>query len=273
MKFSAIIFSLTFVNQVISTRWPDFQWDPETAKDCIEWYNNVFDESCEYVRDYFTITPEQFHQWNPSIDLDCQPWHEAQSYCIVTQERLDNAPKPSTSSSKVSTTTTTSFTPAPSPTSWIEKGCYVETPENPLLTQNMNPNGDASLTIPKCKNICFRRAYPIAGVQGGNQCWCGSFIPGHWADDESECNMPCPGDTTTICGGKERLNIFLAQDYEMEESSRVTSDRGSTTVSVAGSARSTTASVATSAGSSTSVDVAVPRKTSGVRRNVVMFWQ
>jgi hypothetical protein len=267
MKLTAFIFSVTLFRGVVSSPTPVLLWDPETTKDCVEWYNQELQESCAYVRDYYTITPEQFHQWNPSLDLDCNGWYEWRSYCIVTQERLDNAPKPSTSSSKVSTTTTTSSTPAPSPTSWIEKGCYVETPENPLLTQNMNPNGDASLTIPKCKNICFRRAYPIAGVQGGNQCWCGSFIPGHWADDEAECNIPCTGDKTTNCGGKERLRIFLAQQNKSPVST-VTSTRISSSATVTSSS---TSAKATS--SSTSVKAAGASQTSGAEKNMIMFWQ
>ncbi len=73
--------------------YPNLQWDPDTAKDCVDWYDN-YDNECKKVRDQFSITPEQFHKWNPSIGLDCSGWHSPQSYCIVTLERLESDPPP-----------------------------------------------------------------------------------------------------------------------------------------------------------------------------------
>jgi hypothetical protein len=55
-------------------------------------YNNFDNSTCEYIRSSFTITPEQFHEWNPSPVLDCSGWHNMQSYCIVTQGRLETEP-------------------------------------------------------------------------------------------------------------------------------------------------------------------------------------
>ena len=230
MKFSVFISSAALVRQVVASRWPDLQWDPETVKDCIEWYNNGFDVPCEDVRKSFGISPQLFHEWNPMVGLDCKPW-DFQSYCVLTQEYWDSRPI-STSSSVISTTTTTAFTLAPSPTSWIDKGCYVEDPTLPLLDRNMSPNGDASLTIPNCKNSCYRHAYEIVGVQEGNQCWCGTYIGGLWAKNQTDCNIPCTGDKTTNCGGKGLLNIFRAEKNKTPTST-VFSGSGSTSATVA----------------------------------------
>ncbi|KAF2027752.1 hypothetical protein EK21DRAFT_71216 [Setomelanomma holmii] len=139
MKSSSFAFFIALVRQVALSRFPELQLDPETAKDCVEWYNNGDGESCEYVRDYFGIIPEQFHRWNPQYT------------------------KLSTSSSKVPTSTSSAPTLGPSPTTWTDKGCFVEDPKMPILDQNMSPNGDASLTVPKCKNSCYRRAYEFVG--------------------------------------------------------------------------------------------------------------
>ncbi|KAK4156436.1 hypothetical protein C8A00DRAFT_41115 [Chaetomidium leptoderma] len=173
---------------VAASEHPLLQWDPATAKDC------------------------EFHEWNPSVGLDCTTW-DYQSYCVVTQGRLDNDPPPTTTTSttEVATTTTSTSTLPPSPTAWAERGCYGEDPKLPILEQNMSgAGGDASLTIGKCKNSCYRRAYPFAGVPEGNQCWCGSYVGGVWARNQSDCNIPCTGDKTTFCGGKGLLDIFQA---------------------------------------------------------------
>ena len=245
MKSSVLFISAALVRLVISARYPDLQWDPETVKDCVEWYDNGFGMSCEDTRKMFGISPELFHEWNPSVGLDCKPW-TFQSYCVLTQERLDNTPI-STTSSVASTTTTTAFTLAPSPTSWTDRGCYVEDPALPLLDQNMSPNGDAYLTIPKCKNSCYRRAYKYTGVQEGNQCWCGTYIGGQWAKNQTDCNIPCTGDKTTYCGGKGLLNIFRAEKNE---------ESTSTVVSISGITSAPAASIS---------------RTSGANRNMVML--
>ncbi|KAL6161321.1 hypothetical protein ACJBU6_00441 [Exserohilum turcicum] len=179
-------------------------------KDCIEWYNNDESDTCDYVRKYFGITPAEFTAWNPSLSTNCEPWYEWTSYCIVTETKLNATRPTTTSSSKVSSSTTGVATLAPSPTAWTALGCYVEDSTMPILEQNMNPNGDSSLTIPKCKNSCSRRAFGFAGVQKGNQCWCGSYVGGSWASNQTYCNSTCTGDKNSFCGGNGYLNVFKA---------------------------------------------------------------
>ena len=223
MKTALLLSLVALARQGSSTGYPTLQWDPDTAKDCVEWYNNSEDEPCEVVRDYFGITPEEFHQWNPSVGLDCKPW-EYQSYCIVTQERLNNTIPTTTSSSTTVTSTTSSTTLGPSPTSWVELGCYVEDSRLPILEENTRPGGEfAALTIPKCEDACYLRGYGFAGVQGGNQCWCGSYVGGEWASNQTDCNTPCIGDTKTFCGGKGLVNVFQAEEIQVAPSTTSTS--------------------------------------------------
>lgn len=68
--------------------------------------------------------------------------------------------------------------------------------------------GDASLTISKCQNACYLAQLEFAGVKGGNECWCSSFVGGELASNKTECNMPCSGDKAKNCGGKDRINVF-----------------------------------------------------------------
>ncbi|KAI1406264.1 hypothetical protein F4819DRAFT_241634 [Hypoxylon fuscum] len=238
-----LLFLLVAFRRACGTPNPTLQWDPETTKDCIEWYNNSDGESCEYVRSLFGITPEQFHEWNPSVGLDCQPW-EYQSYCIVTMEKINNTIMTTSSSSSITTVSTSSvITPAPSPTSWTDMGCYVEDPALPILEENMSPEGgDAALSIPKCENTCYLKAYVFAGVQEGNQCWCGSYEGGEWASNQTDCNIPCTGDSKAFCGGKGLVNIFMAEQNEASTTTTVYTARASSTTTAAGSPISETQS-------------------------------
>ncbi|EMD87310.1 hypothetical protein COCC4DRAFT_31286 [Bipolaris maydis ATCC 48331] len=72
----------------------------------------------------------------------------------IAQTKLNATTPTTTSSSKVSSSTTSVATLAPSPTAGTALGCYPEDSTMPILEQNMNPNGNSSLTIAKCKNSC-----------------------------------------------------------------------------------------------------------------------
>lgn len=263
MKTATFPSLLALARQVTCSNRPGYQWDPDTADDCIEWFDHgdEKEETCEYVRDYFSITSEQFHKWNPSVNLDCEPWHDFQSYCIVTLERLKNDPPPpmTTPSSTTTTTSTasTSTTPVPSPTAWDDRGCYVETPAMWLLEQKIGPaGGDASLTVPKCKNSCFRAGYKFAGVQEGNKCWCGNSIPGERTSSQADCNTPCSGDSKTFCGGEGLVQVF-----EVLENL----DLVSGTITAAGTDAGVGVTTSTNGASET-------RSSAGAGRNMPRWW-
>lgn len=233
MKFSLLSSLVVLAGQGSCTPYPELQWDPDTVKDCVGWYNNVEGESCESVRSLFGISPELFHKWNPSIGLDCKPW-DYQSYCIITQERIDNIETTTVSSSTTTSATTSGVTLGPSPTSWAYLGCYIEDSKLPILEKNVSPaGGDAALTIPNCKSSCFAKAYDFAGVQEGNQCWCSSYVGGEWTGNQTDCNAPCTGDKETFCGGKGLVSVFEAEENRVPTSdTSITTDTGTRTASV-----------------------------------------
>ncbi|KAL6860702.1 hypothetical protein ACO1O0_004736 [Amphichorda felina] len=201
---------------VAYTDYPTLQYDPETASPCLIWENNARNLVCEDVRSYWNITPEEFSRWNPSVGLDCKPWIAA-SYCVVPLERLPE--KPTTTITETPTpmpTTTSSATLGPSPTSWDDRGCYVDEDEEiPTLQKNVSQEGgDAALTIAKCKDACYKGFFEFAGVKEGDECHCGSYVAGERTLNETECNAPCSGDSTEKCGGAGRLNVFMALENE-----------------------------------------------------------
>ncbi|OWY50358.1 putative wsc domain protein [Alternaria alternata] len=211
MRTAFPLLLVAFIQRVASSRYPLLQWDPETVEDCIDWYDNGQGKTCEYVRELYGYTAAEFSEWNPSVGLDCKPW-DWQSYCVITQRKYDSIHPTTTSSKVITTTTSTSQAPSlgPSPTSWDALGCYAQNPNRPILEKNMNLNGDTSLSVLKCKNSCYRRAYTFAGVQEGNQCWCSSYVAGEWTKNQTDCNIPCTGNKAEFCGGKGVINVFEA---------------------------------------------------------------
>ena len=53
------------------------------------------------------------------------------------------------------------------------------------------------------------RGFTYYGVQFTNDCWCGDSKPVDSAMvDSSECDLQCPGDSTKVCGGVSRMNVY-----------------------------------------------------------------
>ncbi|POR38499.1 WSC domain protein [Tolypocladium paradoxum] len=235
---AALFLSLSIA--VAGSRLPQYEWDPDSAKDCV---------------DGLTMVKEiqQFTAWNPSLGLDCTPWRLYQSYCIVTQQRLDDSAKTRTTTTptSTSTSTSTSSTLGPSPTAWEALGCY----QAILETLMSSEAGDPALTIPKCQDTCYRTGLPFAGVENGNQCWCSSFIAGERTKNFTDCNLPCSGEDKSICGGvKDYANMFRAAEKPEEQETSCT-----TSLSKSSSAQSQPTSPISS------------QSTSGATRNLMLF--
>ena len=62
-----------------------------------------------------------------------------------------------------------------------------------------------------CINRCTKEGYSLAGVQFGNECFCGEKSSKDLKIkrvDEERCNKPCTGEPTEICGGYLTMNIY-----------------------------------------------------------------
>ncbi|KAH6689658.1 WSC domain-containing protein [Plectosphaerella plurivora] len=182
---------------------PNLPFKAGTASDCSFWYDNWDGDSCEVVRDWiFAISPQKFSEWNPSISLDCEGWEDWHSYCV----HVGVLPHLTTTTSKPPKTTTTSV-PLPRPTvsEWEFLGCYVE--KNTLSNQLTREDG-STLTVDKCQAACWLDGWEFAGVKSGNECWCGDMVGGNWAKEQTDCNIPCPGNGAQTCGGDKLLSVY-----------------------------------------------------------------
>ncbi|CAG2199006.1 unnamed protein product [Mytilus edulis] len=60
----------------------------------------------------------------------------------------------------------------------------------------------------KCKQHC--RGFKYTGLQAGTACLCGNTLinPSYPRVLDSECNLPCPGETFRMCGAGYRNSIY-----------------------------------------------------------------
>eukprot|EP01064_Diplonema_japonicum_P039206 TRINITY_DN977_c0_g5_i1.p1 TRINITY_DN977_c0_g5~~TRINITY_DN977_c0_g5_i1.p1 ORF type:complete len:2288 (+),score=451.00 TRINITY_DN977_c0_g5_i1:87-6950(+) len=91
----------------------------------------------------------------------------------------------------------------PSPPATVYEGCYVVSSPRVLSSAGYTASDN---TIEMCISVCRHNGHTFAGLDG-QECRCGSDITGATSTPESECNTPCPGDNTKICGGSSRSSI------------------------------------------------------------------
>ncbi|KAG8793431.1 hypothetical protein FRC17_008451, partial [Serendipita sp. 399] len=66
-----------------------------------------------------------------------------------------------------------------------------------------------SMTVQKCIDGCAAAGFSSAGVEFGKECFCDNvtYPPGQ-SEQMNECNKPCTGDGSRICGGSDRVLIY-----------------------------------------------------------------
>ncbi|XP_063420123.1 sialate:O-sulfotransferase 2-like [Mytilus trossulus] len=64
------------------------------------------------------------------------------------------------------------------------------------------------LSVEKCNSLC--QGYRYHGVQNNHECFCGHNMKSllNPRAPENECNLPCWGDYTQICGGGCRISVY-----------------------------------------------------------------
>jgi hypothetical protein len=93
------------------------------------------------------------------------------------------------------------------PTNWEYYGCYVDGLNGRILS---NETDYTDLTLQWCVSYCVSGGYTIAGLEYSTQCFCDTAIHngGALATNQADCNDPCGGDSSQICGGGDRVSLY-----------------------------------------------------------------
>ncbi|KAJ7704173.1 hypothetical protein B0H16DRAFT_1747748 [Mycena metata] len=118
---------------------------------------------------------------------------------------------PTSTIAPTSTTATTTATASPAPSAT----CYVDSCDKPSLP--FLSSKKATQTVSGCIAECGAAGFKVAGLSWGDECFCGNElggtaslnVPGSGlALPQTECNLPCTGDASSICGGGFRLSVY-----------------------------------------------------------------
>ncbi|KAM0794890.1 WSC domain-containing protein [Usnea florida] len=128
----------------------------------------------------------------------------------------------STLSSKVSTspssTSPSIHTPTVgelSSTGWSYLGCANDSVSLRALSSAYYCN-TSGMTIEACQSYCSSngRNFNLAGLEYGQECYCGSGLQNYAAVGHTGCIQPCTGNSTEICGNGNLLSLYNLTTYQ-----------------------------------------------------------
>ncbi|KAK8232248.1 hypothetical protein HDK90DRAFT_467432 [Phyllosticta capitalensis] len=119
----------------------------------------------------------------------------------------NGSPVVSSSVSSAAAASSTSAAPVASISGWSYKGCYVDNKYGRIMA-NQQPDSN-TLTNEACIQTCAKQGYSVAGTQYSSQCFCSNFLQNSASlTSDSDCSMPCSGNSTQKCGAGNRDSIW-----------------------------------------------------------------
>ncbi|KAF2873914.1 hypothetical protein BDV95DRAFT_593207 [Massariosphaeria phaeospora] len=136
-----------------------------------------------------------------------------------------STPTPSSSSSAsqaLSQISSVASSPTPTPTppssAFAFQGCYYD-PGNPRALTGA-ATFDSMITVEKCATFCS--SYQFFGLEYSRECYCGNTKDELSVEKSlSDCNMPCGGDSSQLCGAGNRLSFYKNSKYTPPGNSKV----------------------------------------------------
>lgn len=110
---------------------------------------------------------------------------------------------------------------------------------------------NTAMTVELCAQTAKMYKYQYFGLEYGTECWMANTVNrlAQWSlnGDNPTCTTPCPGNTSQLCGGRARMNL-----YSVSSASSPASTIGTTTNSATVTPTTTTGTVVGSGGTPTS---------------------
>lgn len=100
----------------------------------------------------------------------------------------------------------------PSVGDWVYQGCAQDNIDD-KRTFPWQLIFESSLTPKACTDACAEFGYMAAAMEYGQECYCGDPAnmdsAGAEFVDDDECNIPCSGNNSALCGGGSRLTTYF----------------------------------------------------------------
>ncbi|KAG8914028.1 hypothetical protein FRC01_004252 [Tulasnella sp. 417] len=164
----------------------------------------------EYANECYCGNSLTTNMPKPSTDCNSNCDGDASLKCggswrlTVYQRTTGSSSSSSVASTSVSSTTTSSA--SATPTAWSNQGCYAD---QTARTLNGASKTDNLMTPAMCQSFCGASGYIYAGVENKVECYCGNSLTVNSPQPSTDCQAPCGGDATQICGGSLNWRMTL----------------------------------------------------------------
>ncbi|KAF5313126.1 hypothetical protein D9619_002379 [Psilocybe cf. subviscida] len=92
---------------------------------------------------------------------------------------------------------------------WTFTGCFTDAINGNGRTLLERFDIAAGVTIESCTAECNATGFTIAGLEFGEECWCGnSFLVANTTAPLTDCSRACEADHTELCGAASRLSVY-----------------------------------------------------------------
>jgi len=92
---------------------------------------------------------------------------------------------------------------------WSFEGCHTDAvgENGRTLLERFDISG--GVTIESCTAQCEATSFTIAGLEFGQECWCGTeFLVEDTATAVGDCSFACLADHSELCGAASRLSVY-----------------------------------------------------------------
>jgi hypothetical protein len=98
---------------------------------------------------------------------------------------------------------------------FVYSGCFQEASNTQILPYR-SPASSDGMTVEKCVAECKGNGYRYAGLVYYGNCYCGQTVNGQ-ETEESQCNLPCNGNSTQTCGGNSIFSVYSDPTFPVED--------------------------------------------------------
>lgn len=95
------------------------------------------------------------------------------------------------------------------PGTWTSQGCYID-PLGPRPLAAASYTNGTAMTTEACINFCAGQSFVYAGTEYAAECYCDNSLHAGGPALASDCNMPCSGNSSEICGAGGRLSLYAS---------------------------------------------------------------
>ncbi|KAJ4350376.1 uncharacterized protein N0V89_008997 [Didymosphaeria variabile] len=118
-----------------------------------------------------------------------------------------------------STSSSTTLSPSPTPSANVSfQGCYYDAVNPRALSAESTSSSD--MTVEECAAACTQ--YHYFGLEYARECYCGNTLDSASTQQPAtDCNMPCSGTSTQLCGGPSRLSLYTNLLYSQPSNPQI----------------------------------------------------